>query len=768
MSVPAVHHQTAFARHVNSIFRDPSQLPDAVAVELGHELVLELVSFLRELKQGTSEKVLLPCMLGIMKRNRYIHTDQRERALFLQEFHRLPLYNLPEDLLADRLSFSKWSTIFISPGDSIIEAVRCAIELDIPVYGVDLSDFARKAVEQYRIEDPQCACHDLTEYGNRVMKYCDETRDLRIDLNRETFMASGLKHCLTRHQKVLFTCGMAHWKSIVSLLDDEHILPFPVNELQGKSEFRRVIVHPSMAAPVMEIIPQITFNYEKERQPVTFQGQRCDVIKPEVLIRNCLDFVYNEYTSMKKSGAESKNDSVQWSDIHNYEQYLFQLSAVRQQKIPDFASMLDSAKVMMSESFCRLLTQTIMNVNPDWASHKDFPDLDLIVPVAENNKGKHVSSKSRKIKVESGNSSGCGYSSDGVNEMHTDLPVNQNIETGLINGYWDFIRPEKVKYKEFHFGNPWIWPPCECLIYGIAFKAAEISIMNKKKINDSAAFNGSLEGGIDLKTTIRSLIRGEKNIYVSKLISGLDQAILDGTNPDPFVLIYPEGSDLGSAKWGFFTAGSDLEPSVKDYDLLKKIKKEKGSVFVSSVILEEKIAPPPHLRSLVCEMSKTIGTVMFGNPCINAKQSAVWLESSGYKCCPILSASGMSSLIKYYSDYYGLEFNFSDWQETLIRMAIPFAKKMVTIIAPDAFSIPEHVKKEASRKRIFLNSVGFSNFSESQLEEARHRFSIYTMDRSGINFPPEAEVILGQTKETYFEMLPYAMRKQVGYSDKLN
>ena len=156
---------------------------------------------------------------------------------------------------------------------------------------------------------------------------------------------------------------------------------------------------------------------------------------------------------------------------------------------------------------------------------------------------------------------------------------------------------------------------------------------------------------------------------------------------------------------------------------------------------------------------------MFGNPCINAKQSAIWLESAGYKCCPILSDSGMPSLIKYYSDHYDLEFNFSDWQETLIRMAIPFAKKMVTIIAPDAFSISEHVKTEASRGSIILNSVGFSNYSESQLEEARHRFSIYTLDRSGINFPPETEVILGQTKETHFEMLPYAIRKQVGYDN---
>ena len=63
--------------------------------------------------------------------------------------------------------------------------------------------------------------------------------------------------------------------------------------------------------------------------------------------------------------------------------------------------------------------------------------------------------------------------------------------------------------------------------------------------------------------------------------------------------------------------------------------------------------------------------------------------------------------------------------------------------------------------------MGFSNFSESQLKEAQHHISIPTLDRTGINFPPEAEILLGHPKEKYFEMLPYAIRKQVGYSDSL-
>lgn len=156
---------------------------------------------------------------------------------------------------------------------------------------------------------------------------------------------------------------------------------------------------------------------------------------------------------------------------------------------------------------------------------------------------------------------------------------------------------------------------------------------------------------------------------------------------------------------------------------------------------------------------------MFGNPCINAKQSAIWLETAGYKCCPILPDYGMSSLISYYSDNYNIYFDLSEWKESLIRMAIPFAKKMVTIVASDSFNIPERAIEEASRKRIQLNLVGYSNFPESLLEDARHHFSIRTIDKAGLHFPPETETLLGQSKETNFEMLPFEIRKQVGFGE---
>jgi hypothetical protein len=88
-----------------------------------------------------------------MKSNRYIHSDQIDKALMLQKLYRSTISELPDELLSDRLNFSRWSTLYISPADSIIEAVRCAIELDIPVYGVDLNDFAHSVKDNMKFQE---------------------------------------------------------------------------------------------------------------------------------------------------------------------------------------------------------------------------------------------------------------------------------------------------------------------------------------------------------------------------------------------------------------------------------------------------------------------------------------------------------------------------------------------------------------------------------------------------------------------------------------
>src|SRR5689334_16554296 len=123
-AVPSVHYQFAFAEIVNQAFLSNSSLPKAVAVELGQGAVDAIASWLRQLGIGQSgeSKRHLPCMLGLIRRNRRIHPDYKSVALRLQETYGVPLHQLSPRILRQQLGFSALSLYCISPTDSIIEA----------------------------------------------------------------------------------------------------------------------------------------------------------------------------------------------------------------------------------------------------------------------------------------------------------------------------------------------------------------------------------------------------------------------------------------------------------------------------------------------------------------------------------------------------------------------------------------------------------------------------------------------------------------------
>ena len=760
-AIPAIHHHSAFASQVHGICKHPLIRPEAIAVELGQNMVDELVRFLRFLNQGGNEKVQLPCMLGIMKRNYYLPGSCFEKALQLQKLYQMQLYDLPDDVLAEHLNFSKWSALYLSPADSIIEAIRCAMELGIPVYGVDLRDFARIEQEHHLIEDPHSAHDNPVDYCNRVMNYCSVGKDPQTDLNREIYMAARLKFCLAQHSRVLFTCGMAHWRSIKIYLDNPEILPFPGHLTPADNELKRVIIHPSLAARVMEVVPQVTFDYENNRRPLTDLEGTPRHVNHQALVRSCLDDAYEEYNSSLTSDKSESHLSPCWSEIAAFEQFIFQLASVRQRRIPDASTLLSSAEAMLDNDFCRLLSRKLMDVKPGWASPKDFPDLQVLEPLPDKNVASFQKGARRKVRVSSGQSDQGRFNDKNEESFYSNLPEKQDTNTPDIQRYWSWDQLTKGTDISHYAGNPWIYPSCENLLYGIGFKALELSTLDFKKSKYPEPFDGDFQNGIHVKATIKSIIRNERKIYVSGCISNQEQTIFDGIDPDPFVFIWTEPTDKSSCKWSLLQAGGDsVQIYVKNKDLYQRITAERGNCFVPSIFFEEKIAPPDHLETLVTSMTRIYGATCFGNPCINARQSSKWLEATGYRCCPIIREAHLSCLMDYYSTTHHIEFNSERWQESLILMAIPFAKKFVTLIAPDGFHTPERARIAAAAKGIALNIASLSNFSSEHIKEAQTRISIRTEDRAGMIFPEEAEILLG-SKDKYSELLPVEMRRQL-------
>ena len=85
IAVPAIHNRGVFAREVNYLCSDKETRPDAIAVELGPQIVCELVTWMKQLGINRRTGTWLPCMLGLLLDNRFIHPDMGKNAMNLQK-----------------------------------------------------------------------------------------------------------------------------------------------------------------------------------------------------------------------------------------------------------------------------------------------------------------------------------------------------------------------------------------------------------------------------------------------------------------------------------------------------------------------------------------------------------------------------------------------------------------------------------------------------------------------------------------------------------
>ncbi|HOY52728.1 MAG TPA: hypothetical protein PLX49_13190, partial [Prolixibacteraceae bacterium] len=303
MAVPARHYCSPFAREVNRLCSDEDSRPEAIAVELGPLMTRELARWMAELGTGPGKKSPLPCMLGILVSNRLIDVSKRNTALFLQEYYSVGLSEVDPEILRELLDFAGDHLMCLSATDSMIEAIRCALEYGIPLFGVDLEEFVRGPGFSHPLtEEPGYGDFDLARFVAINEPAAVRARDARADQRRETAMAARLKKLLSQFNRVLFTCGLAHWGSIRALLHDPALRPADLlpsftpslpkdhrppsfstpacrtgglmsgrkSDLPSSSytpAVRRVIVHPTMAMAFMDTFPIMTTLYENARNP---------------------------------------------------------------------------------------------------------------------------------------------------------------------------------------------------------------------------------------------------------------------------------------------------------------------------------------------------------------------------------------------------------------------------------------------------------------------------------------------------------------------
>ncbi|MEK6259786.1 MAG: hypothetical protein AABP62_14300 [Planctomycetota bacterium] len=746
-AVPSVHYRAPFAEHVNQLVR--RRHPQAIAVELGPQAAAATANWLNELKNER----YLPCMLGLVRPNRRLHPQVRETAQRLQQLTQSDLSDLPPELLKATLGYSSLSVLYLSPTDSIIEAVRCALESDVPLYGVDLEETASPRRRDILLQDPTSMQNfSLPEYVERNDAYAEMQRDDVVDARREFAMAARLKTILREHKQVLYVCGLAHWTRMCELLRAAEPQPAPVIEARSQPSmlYRRVVVHPIMAIHHLDTFPAFATDYEQARVHMRAVNEPRHRLNLAEIFQSLVKAAYEDHFGLADESDQLKRSLGDWEARGDFEQLLRNLCTLRHRSIPDLITAMQVAQSVMSEPFCRVFAEKLMTFN--WVSPNQdrFQGLPILAPAPSA-----ADQPQRAEFVDrDGNRSPAFFVSD--------LPDGDSIPISVpIPWEWDSEPPPPPGKRRDGGSSNWI--PIDTLMTALSFRAVRVA-REQSTHQRVEAFAGSLLGGVDMKATLRSATRGEDRLYVRTTPPRITAANAKSEDVEgfPFVWIfrlapqkevgYKLSTDNLTTFKEYVTPGDDL-----DFD--------RSRYMVSSVIAVTGDQQAPELSQSDYEVihNERVGQLCFQPDC-SVRKAAEWAVKTNLESNPVLSFANSHALHTFYKHKFQLDLGDSPWHVALVRMAIPFARRAVTIVTPDGYTFPPQVYEEAARRQVELRVVPLSYFPTESLRTISHIYWLPTLGRNKDDeynlpiYPPHVLRHFREPVDVYHRLIPKEWR----------
>jgi hypothetical protein len=704
--VPARHFCHVFAGEVNRICSDPATRPEAIAVELGPAITGAAREWLGQLGVGPGNRRTLPVMLGLIRPNRMIRASLKQKAIRLQKESGRDLSELPAEVLHRELGFSDHLVLFLSPTDSIIEAVRCALELGVPAFGMDLEETAGGIYQPAIIEDPQSSRENLGQYMVKNLPLADATRDLEIDLRREVAMAARLKALLLQHRRVLFTCGMAHWLKIGALLEDESILPSPVSSDsgQGCGNFRRVVVHPLVAARHMDLFPALVKAYERSRMPAGSIQESPKInaaISASAIFHAQLKKVYRSYFARRLRAVLPGKQNADLESLPLFEGYLRGLCQLNHCQVPDLFTIVQGAQETMSADFVKAVINTFMNF--PWTSPRDHSGCTLLLPPMNQVPDP-----------------GCAMLVD------SEFRAERRIFFSSVPAAGQGPTCAEIPYEWQEAGNSWqhsmnyTWRPWEHLISAMTFQAIQEG-MERRPRRKTVDFEGSLLDGIDVKSTLRAFSRGDDSLFVRDFRYGeipRDANPIDGF---PVVWILNPGKHCG-AEWKILHEPSNfMECHIRDRAVFRRIVETRGGQMVAIIAYGfSQSAGRLSSKGQDIRADHYHGILVFQPLCWTNRQFARWAELTRYRKNPFcrdtsLNSSSPSELRDFFEHAHGISLGSHDWTTTMILMALPFTKEFLTVVIPEDYRIEGVVHEMARRCGVKVIAAPLKIFQPEQI-----------------------------------------------------
>ncbi|NCA70652.1 MAG: hypothetical protein EOM91_11205 [Sphingobacteriia bacterium] len=746
LAVPAVHFRLPFAEAVNAVCRNPSTRPDAIAVELGPAATAAARAWLLELGVGPDRRCRLPCMLGFHREHRLLHPAVRERALALQRMTGSELHRLPPALLKEELDFNGLSVLHLSPTDSIVEALRCACELGVPVYGVDLEESADSERVASLLEDPWLGQGAIADYAVRNARRARLSTNPLIDARREAVMAARLAALLTRHHRVLFTGGLGHWVRLAALLQEPALRPATVGleaDETAIGAWRRTLVHPGIALQHMEW-PAVTWLRERNR-PHPLDGgpaSPCQAPIHQALLGKTLEHVYTR----ARSWTEAK-PGHDWRACSRFAHLLSAESRLALRRIPSLGLVMRCAEAALPTSVSKALGRAL--VHYPWAKPSQFPGLQCLSGTGKRN-GSEVILTGRG-----------GHYRASLAHGGESLTLDPGL-LAVADRRWEEGRRSGASGCPASLS----WRPWERLATALSARGSG-QVSKKKRIMVSEPFSGQLLEGLDVRGTLRELARGRDRLMVRDTRFALQRLRTSLAETFPVLWIFDSDGPRGGRMMALRTLLPWLLDAANDRAALEVVREGLGDNLLDLLLFTDDTA-----RADARETSHGIvryptrGWLLLRPQCPSCRQAADWILHTRSRLGPTYGDTLGNEIPNEIRHALGQDGGppLADlsWQDALLRVGLAFGGKTLTLVAPDDFSPAPAILADAARRGRTIVRVPITSFSNAHVARVRAIEMVpgrVQGDDGRIVYDGQPGDVLGESEDAYRELVPEAWRR---------
>ncbi|MDD5207673.1 MAG: hypothetical protein PHS17_19740, partial [Desulfobacterales bacterium] len=378
----------------------------------------------------------------------------------------------------------------LEPTDGQVEALRLAVEHDLPVHMVD------RDTEGYPIDrSPMPDSYAITKVGHYM--YCNAylraggnpMRFLEDDL-REKTMAFHLQQLAKSREKILFVCGMFHFPGLMSMLDQ------PQTEVIGRRHREGVglaHLHKDSSREILSEMPFLTSRYESFRE----KGGEIDRIH-----------INQELVSAaRENHLKNSKEELSRSQVRVLHKFARNYALLSGGLVPSFYQLIVAARGAANDNFAYELWER----GSEYPWQSDDPGLPVL-----RLSGEDIYLDEKRIRFHRRIKS--------FRRRLVPVPVKPKPRE-KVPGEWK---------KAFRGDFICSYPPEDVLIEGygkyLQKRAMEIKVEENARI---VPFESSMLDGIDIRQTIREWAGGKIYVKESRPLRGKVGSVVVIFDPDP-------------------------------------------------------------------------------------------------------------------------------------------------------------------------------------------------------------------------------------------